>query len=145
MKKLYMSIVALMLLLSAGCHSPNTGVVFVDRNLAKDNGIIITSFTDNPFYAYIEYDYSAIKDFDESKVDVTLVNTLLPYAMWQQCDGMATMFYAQMDISMLDNMLPSTSWGSRKADISERRPGYLKIFALDDIGIYQITYKGAKK
>lgn len=142
MKNLSIIAFALWLVSAVGCTSPNTGVVFVDRNLAKDNGIVITSFTDNPFYAYIEYDYSAIKDFDESKVDVTLVNTLLPYAMWQQCDGMATMFYAQMDISMLANMLPSTSWGSRKADISERRPGYLKIFALDDIGIYQITYQG---
>lgn len=142
MKNLSIIAFALWLVSVVGCTSPNTGVVFVDRNLAKDNGIVITSFTDNPFYAYIEYDYSAIKDFDESKVDVTLVNTLLPYAMWQQCDGMATMFYAQMDISMLANMLPSTSWGSRKADISERRPGYLKIFALDDIGIYQITYQG---
>ena len=145
MKKLYMSIVSLILLLAAGCYSPNTGCVYVDMNLAKDNGIEITSFTDNPFYAYIEYDYSSIKDFDESKVDVTLVNTLLPYALWQECNGIWPHFYEQMDITMLGNMIPNTSWGSRKADISERRPGYIKIFALDDLGVYQITYKGAKK
>jgi hypothetical protein len=39
------------------------------------------------------------------------------------------------------NFIPlSKHWFIRDADIVERRPGYIKILALDDIGRYEVVY-----
>lgn len=129
----------------AGCIS--TDLVAVDKNTAKATGIEITSFEENPFFAHVKYDFSKIKDFDESKVSVYLAHTstTIPsdgfggnsnLMVW--ADGNNS--WAIMAMSSYANALPAFHWKKKDVTILHREPGYIKILAIDDIGTYVVTY-----
>lgn len=145
MKKIKWLGVALIAGAFAGCCT-HTGVVGIDRKTASESGLEITEFTDNPIYAHIHYSYRNIKDFDEKNVKVRLCYTpMIDYfremAQYEKEDPMAHNMDWQLMLMASYNFIPlSKHWFIRNADIVERRPGYLKILALDDIGRYEVVY-----
>ena len=129
----------------AGCCT-HTGVVGIDRTAASNSGLEITEFTDNPIYAHVHYSYRNIKDFDESKIRVRLCYTpMIDYfremEQYENEDPLEHNIDWQLMLMASYNFIPlSKHWFIRDADIVERRPGYIKILALDDIGRYEVVY-----
>lgn len=149
MNKLSKTLVAVCLAFLAGCAT-NTGLVFVDKTSFDRYGLSVTNFVDNQLYAHIYYDYSNVKDFDPSKIDVTLMhNVVLPETeealgdiqdspdLWYSYPN--AMNLAHMGMCTVDG-IRITSLPDRKAIIKESLPGKLTILSFDDIGTYRITY-----
>lgn len=136
----------LMGLAVAGCEK-NSGLVFVDYDAAEANGIKVTSFTDSPFNAMIEYDYSGIEGFNVSNLTVTLVRNVIPLEDWKDPAKVAKYSARQVELQKKLMSLTTVDGESiqkradRKATVTKNEPGKLKIFCLDDIGAYRIEYK----
>lgn len=144
MKHIYIALGGLFAALVSGCLSTNTGLVAVDTDIAKENGIEITRFEDNPFFAHIYYDYKDIEDFDVSKLKVTLkytpVETTTPdlldyFSYFSDNTG-----WLRMETYSYSGAPAKWHWTERPAEIVSSEPGHLKILAIDDIGSYAITY-----
>ena len=73
MKNIIKTAMAATLAFLLACQSTNSGMVDVDYEASKQNGFIITDFSDNPIYAHIYYECS-IESFDPSRLDVTLTS-----------------------------------------------------------------------
>lgn len=74
-------IFAFFITLLMGCSffsSTTTGLTAVDTDYAEKSGIVVTNFTDNPFFAHIYYDCSNIKDFNPSNIEVVLTYNIIP-------------------------------------------------------------------
>ena len=133
--------------LAAGCWE-NTGMVFVDYDTAFENGIAITNFVDTPMYATIWYDYSAIKDFSPTNLEVMVVKRVIDKETWNDPKTDWSKF-SERTINLQKKLMtlydvngyPVIDNPPKKAIIKENVPGKLKIFCLDDIGAYQIKYK----
>ena len=133
--------------LTGGCTS--TGMVSIDRNAARWSGLEITEFTDNPVFAYVHYDYSEIEDFDEQKVKVRLYYiepedmfaAIKPYNIKSE---VSDPIWDKMLFAGYNHGPKWKHWVERDATIISRKPGYLKILALDDIGRYIVVYDDKK-
>lgn len=143
MKNPYLAIALSAPLLFAGCHTYTTGVVSVDRSSAAIKGIEVTSFYDNPFFAHILYDYSAVENFDPSKLKVHLVHD--PTAI--DNDWLEDFDYDSLEDNHAWFMMTAASsaslprWYKREAKIVSHDPGHLTIFSMDDIGTYVLSYE----
>ena len=143
MSRLLAVIAGIAALALSGCKSSTTGMVLVDREAAEASNLEITDFHDNPFYAYVEYDYKRIKDFDPKKLKVTLEKNVYPDVDWYDIARMyrtdTEPVYFMMKAASLEGH-PKEHASARAAHIVENKPGYLKILSLDDIGTYVISY-----
>lgn len=136
------SLVCSMLL--SGCIS--TELVDVDKKSASKCGITITKFEDNPIFAYITYDYSQIKDFDVSKISVSLksnnslyvppMNPVDPYSI--NYNNNIEWVYGKLQES--DSVPTSLKWKMKPVTVLRNEPGFIKILAIDDIGTYVVSY-----
>ena len=149
MKKFYYAILALAACaLAGGCTS--TGMVSVDRNAAQWSGLEITEFTDNPIFAYIHYDYSEIEDFDEKNVKVRLdyiepEDKFDAINLYNEVLEIIDPIWREMKLASCDHGTKWIHWVERDATIVSRKPGYLKILALDDIGRYTVVYDASSR
>lgn len=132
------------LMTTIGCAS-STGLTFIDYDAAEKSNLIVTNFTDNSFYATIDYDYSKITDFNPSNMTVTLVRYVVPEEDWwsgnltNYNDRQISLQRKLIDLTTVDEK-PIIWFSDRPALIKENTPGHLKILSVDDIGAYQLKY-----
>lgn len=146
MKKLLSSILIGGAMFIVGCKT--TEQCFVDFEECRKYGIVVTNFVNNPIVATIKYDYSSIKDFNVSNLEVKLMHIIVPLELMNDPDADLSM-YTKWQVKMqrymnesftIDN-IPLTDIPNRDALIKESVPGMLKIYCFDDFGVYQIKYK----
>lgn len=140
---------ALVSTLVAGCASYTTGLVAVDKEMSRENGFVVTTFDDNPFFANIYYDYTGFEKFDASRVNVSLMHT--PLATKPQDDGYSepdcrtanyndSLTWLAMTAASNSDLPKAYHWKKRDAVIVKSEPGHVKLFSMDDIGTYVLSY-----
>jgi hypothetical protein len=129
MNKLMSSL--LIAVLASGCFSTNLVHVHDCNPRLK-----IKSFSENPFFAKIEYDYSSITNFNESKVHAVL-----------ELSHFHKLFYdpapSNEVIIELYKMNPEFTYYThrfREDPYIERKNGYLKILCADSVGTYRLVF-----
>ena len=129
----------------SGCACfENTGLTDIDMSAAKESGINIIDFKDDPIFAYIDYDYANVDNFDPSKLSVVLKHNikapdLVDYAHhdFRSVEGIE---WTKMCKSGIDGEQIIYA-PDKPVTVVDNSPGHMKILSMDDIGTYVLTYK----